>query len=461
MKESKRITPVILCGGAGSRLWPASREELPKQFLPMFGGGRCLFDLTLHRISDDSLFTRPVILSAVNLCGLVRDALTRNGVSADMVLEPCRRNSGPAIAAAVELLAQSDPEALVLVLASDHLIDDGDAFRAAIRESIAVAAGGSIVTFGVAPTTAHTGYGYIQPGAAIANGIFKIERFIEKPDAARATQLLKEGCLWNSGNLLFRADVMRSEVARLAPDMASVARKAVDGSVTTPCDSGSVHALPRQVFERAPEISIDYSVLEHTTRAACKQVSYTWSDMGTWDAVWASSRKDQNGNAVQGSVSLHETRNSLVVSQVEHAAVVGLENVMVVATRDAVLVTPRDASSALPGIVAALKADPATAHLVARPAATTNGHADLSKQGIRTTEVIELGAGQSTAKLVAGNCDVHWIVLAGKLRSIVDGSEAMLETHAALHVRAGASFQLLNDGDEVARVFKLVVSSDG
>lgn len=352
---AEKIIPVILCGGAGSRLWPASREAMPKQFLPLFDG-KSLFDLTLRRIADPSLFANPVIVTAEALAPHVLRSLGAAGMRGTVLLEPCRRNTAPAIALALEACAT--PDALMLVLASDHYIADRAAFRQAVRESVAGAQGGHIITFGVEPDSPHSGYGYIERGEALGEGLFAIARFIEKPAPDVALSLLGRGCLWNSGNFMFRAVVMQQELGALQPGISAAVRQAVAQMQASALDGNKVFTPDRDAFAQAPDLSIDYAVLEHSRRGACKPVNYRWSDMGTWNAVWEHRGKDSKGNAVTGPATLHQTEGALVISEAQHVAVVGMRDVAVIVTAESVLVAPRSVGKEMTCLLEKLRSDP-------------------------------------------------------------------------------------------------------
>ena len=434
---------------------------MPKQFLPLFEG-LSLFDLTLERISDGSIFSAPVIVTAQPLAELVSQSMERAKCQGQIVLEPCRRNSAPAIAIAAELVAKMAPDALILVLAADHLIEDAAAFRAAISESAGMAAQGKIITFGIAPDGPSTSYGYIRPGADIGEGICAIDRFIEKPAAARAAELVAEGCLWNSGNFLFRADVMCAEIENFEPRIAEMAKAAAKNMMSQQ-EPPSLYLIPEQIFAQSPSISIDYAVMERTARAACKPVHYRWSDMGTWNSVWSHFDKDGNGNATRGSVSLFEVKNSLVFSESLHVAVAGLENIAVVATRDAVLVAPRDVSSSLTHLVAALKSDPETEHLAVVPATASHnwGHEScIAHEETFSTKIVTLAAGKSTPTIVHPHTDIHLLVIAGQALAILGDTEVQAATNASIFVSAGTPFKLVNSSQKDVRYLELAISRE-
>lgn len=354
MSNPTRIVPVILSGGAGTRLWPASRETYPKQFLPLLGA-KSTFEETLGRVSDRAIFTDPVIVTGEDFRFLVADQLTRAGMTGRIVLEPMRRDSGPAIAVAAELIRASDPNAVMLVLAADHLVTDAAAFAATARAGLDAAEAGAIVTFGITPGHAATGYGYIRPGANMDGRVRMVGAFVEKPDVETAQRFLSEGYLWNSGNFLFRADVFLGELRNFEPEIAAAAEAVAQKVVVDRAGAITFERLDREAFAASPAKSVDYAVMERTDRAAVIEADYSWSDLGSWNALWDMSSKDAAGNAVRGNVSLADTRNSYVASEDIHTAVVGLDDIAVITTKDAVLVARRDVGNELKLLVSTLR----------------------------------------------------------------------------------------------------------
>jgi len=254
-----RIVPLIMCGGAGTRLWPASREVHPKQFLPLFGA-RSTFQNTIVRVSDAALFERPIIITNTAYRFMVLEQLAEIGIEADVLLEPTRRDSGPAIAAGAVFAQARDNDAIVLALAADHVVGDTAAFVAACRQGLVAAQAGRIVTFGVKPERAATEYGYISPGEPISGEVRNVAKFVEKPDPATAAEYIKAGYLWNSGNFMFRASVLLDEYSKLDDDsVQAVTRSVVDAGR----DLGFIMLKP-EAFEAAKAISIDYAVMEKT-----------------------------------------------------------------------------------------------------------------------------------------------------------------------------------------------------
>ena len=347
---NRRIIPLIMCGGAGTRLWPASREVHPKQFLPLFGA-RSTFQDTLLRVSDAALFERPVVITNNAYRFMVLEQLAEIGLEADVLLEPMRRDSGPAIAAGAAFAQARDTDAIMLALAADHVVRDNDAFVAACREGLTAAEAGHIVTFGVQPERAATEYGYISPGEVISGKVRAVTKFVEKPDPATAAGYVKAGYFWNSGNFMFRASVLLDEYRNV--DAASV--QAVTDAVTKAGRDLGFVKLDTDAFGSAKSISIDYAVMEKTARAAVVPVACGWSDVGSWLAVWELSDKDAQGNASRGAAVFEDSRNCNVSTDRALVALEGVDDLVVVATQDAVLVARQKDANGLKRLVAKLK----------------------------------------------------------------------------------------------------------
>src|SRR5271156_1477307 len=344
------ITPLIMCGGAGTRLWPASRENRPKQFLPLFGP-LSTFQEAIRRVSDPAMFGRPIIVTNGQYRFLVAEQLAAIGAEADILLEPVRRDSGPAIVAGAPYALRRGGEPVVVALAAAHVVTDVASFAKVCGIAAETALGDQIVMFGVQPTRPATEYGYIRPGPAIRPGLFAIESFVEKPDAETAARYVAEGYLWNSGNFVFRAAFLLEEYRRFEPDSAAAVAAAIE---TSGADLGFV-TLDAETFGRATAKSIDYALMERTDRAAVMPVSYGWSDVGSWQAVWELSERDAAGNAAQGAAVFVDTHGSYVASEKQLVALLGLDNVVVVTTDDAVLVASRQSGDGLRRVVERLR----------------------------------------------------------------------------------------------------------
>src|SRR6476620_10709121 len=346
----RRIIPLIMCGGAGTRLWPASREVRPKQFLPLFGA-RSTFQDTIRRVSDATLFERPIVITNAAYRFMVLEQLAEIGREADVLLEPMRRDSGPAIAAGATFAQTRDQDAIVLALAADHVVRDTAAFVASCREGLAAAEAGHIVTFGVEPERPATEYGYISPGEIISGQVRAVAKFVEKPDPATAASYIKAGYFWNSGNFMFRAAVLLDEYRKVDAESVQAVSDAVTRAGT---DLGFVK-LDETAFGSAKSISIDYAVMEKTARAAVVPVECGWSDVGSWHAVWELSAKDGDGNAARGAAVFEDSRNCNVSTDRALVALEGVDDLVVVATQDAVLVSRQKDSNGLKRLVTRLK----------------------------------------------------------------------------------------------------------
>ncbi len=340
-----QITPVILSGGGGTRLWPMSRPECPKQFLALTGD-KTMFQMTLERTPPSALFSAPIIVANTAHAELVESQIAEAGfVDATILLEPCARNTAPAIALAA--LCAHDVKAPLLVMPSDHVISDLPAFHAAINAALPLVEQGWLVTFGISPTGPETGYGYLKMGSEIASGVNQVSRFIEKPDAAYAAEMIAgSDHVWNGGIFLFRADMYLAELSIHAPDMLAAAQEAMhsrhqDGHRIYPQEAA---------FAASPSNSIDYAVMEKAARVAVVPVAMGWSDVGSWDAIY-----EISGNTPSKLIMEIDTKENLIRSDGIRIHTVGMENMIVVASGNDVLILPRGKSQDVKKIVEALK----------------------------------------------------------------------------------------------------------
>ncbi|MGE5721481.1 MAG: mannose-1-phosphate guanylyltransferase/mannose-6-phosphate isomerase [Sphingomonadales bacterium] len=347
--ESSRITPVILSGGAGTRLWPLSRKARPKQMLALTGAGTMLAT-TAARVADPDRFAPPIVVAGAGQADEVEQQLAAAGTPAGtLIVEPEGRNTAPAIALAA---LSADEDALLLVMPSDHLIGDAEGFLEAIAVAAPLAEAGWLVTFGVRPTRAETGYGYIRQGRQIAPGAHEAERFVEKPDAATAAAYLAEGGYhWNAGIFLFRAGAYLDMLAVHAPDIAAGVREAMAKAETR----RSRIAPDAQLFGAVRSQSIDHAVMEHAAKVAVVPVDMDWSDVGSWQALHDVSFRDESGNAVSGDALAIDCNDCLILSDGPLIAAIGVHDLAIVATPDAVLIVPRGDSQRVQEAVARLR----------------------------------------------------------------------------------------------------------
>ena len=452
-----QIIPVIMCGGAGTRLWPVSRESMPKQFVPLVGQ-ESTFQQVLARISDPALFARPIVITNADFRFVVAEQLRERGVEADIVLEPLRRDSGPAVAVSAVLAAERDREALVLVLAADHVVRKPDAFREACRRAAVAAADGRIVTFGIEPTHPATNYGYIRPGEKL-NGasVRAVEAFVEKPDAATAAGYVADRYLWNSGNFLFHAVTMLGEIERFEPAMAEAATAAVRG-LTHDLDFLRLAAEP---FARAPKKSIDYAVMERTQLAAVVPADLGWSDVGSWSAVWDILDHDGAGNATDGPVVMLDSRNSLVRSEDSVlTTVVGLDDVIVVSTADAVLVSARAKAEQVKALVEQLKAHNHRAAVEHRRIYRPWGYyqdVDIAPRYRVKRIVVQPGSKLSLQKHF--HRSEHWVVVKGTAEVTIGSDVRSVHENESIYIPIGSVHRLANPGKIPLELIEVQVGS--
>jgi len=451
----RRIIPLIMCGGAGTRLWPASREVRPKQFLPLFGA-RSTFQDTLVRVSDATLFDRPIVITNVAYRFMVIEQLAEIGIEADVLLEPMRRDSGPAIAAGAAFALARDKDAVVLALAADHVVRDAAAFVAACREGLVAAESGRIVTFGVKPERAATEYGYISPGEAVCGSVRAVARFVEKPDLATAEEYIKAGYFWNSGNFMFRASVLLDEYRAVDPDSveavtASVAKAGHDlGFVTLDPDS----------FAAAKPISIDYAVMEKTAHAAVVPVACGWSDVGSWHAVWELSDKDAEGNAARGTAVFEDSRNCNVTTDRALVALEGVDDLVVVATQDAILVSRQKDANGLKRLVARLKSlapQVTEAHIkVHRPWGSYQSVDNGDRHQVKRI-IVKPGSRLSLQK--HHHRAEHWIVVRGTALVTINELVKTVHENESIYIPMGAVHRLENPGKILLELIEVQTGS--
>lgn len=436
------IRPVIMCGGSGTRLWPASREAFPKQFAPLIGE-LSTFQDTLTRVDDPALFGKPLVITNRIHRFMVERQIAEIGLEADILLEPVARDSGPAILASSLYIAEHSPDALVLVLASDHVVLDVPAFRAAVASGIEAARAGRIVTFGIVPSSPATGYGYIEAGARIAGEAREVARFVEKPDHETALRYVASGYLWNSGNFLFEPNTIIDEYASHDADSVAGVRAAIAEAKT---DLG-VPVLDEARFLTAKKISIDYAVMERTTHAAVVGGDFGWSDIGGWDALWAVSPQDSSRNAATGDVTFIDTHGSYVSSEGQLVAVLGMTDTVVVATRDAVLVADKARSGEIKGLVEKLrKAGRIEATHHARVYRPWGWYRTLEQQDrFQAKRIVVYPGGQLSLQKHLHRSE-HWIVVKGTARITVDDGVRDVAENESIYIPRGAVHRLANPG---------------
>lgn len=439
------LIPLILSGGSGTRLWPISRRNLPKQFLSL-AGDQTLFQQTVQRAIRLPDATAPVVVASNDHRFLAAEQLQELKIDgASILLEPVARNTAPAIAVGALQALSRHADAIVLVLPADHLIGDAGSFQEAVSRALPLAEKGWLVTFGIRPDRPETGFGYIRRGAPLEGEGFQVAQFVEKPKQDVATGYLASGEYdWNSGMFMFRADRYLEELGVHAPAMLDAARQAF-GQASTDLDFIRLHD---ESFKAAPSDSIDYAVMEKTTRAAVVPVSCNWSDIGSWDALWMAADKDANGNHLEGDVIALDTRNTLVRSHDRHlVATVGLDDVVVVTTADATLVARRDASQDVKKIVDELKAAGRTEHDLHRVVRRPWGMYDSLETGDRfQVKRIVVKPGAALSLQMHHHRAEHWIVVKGVAEVTCDDKVFLLAENQSTYLPLGAKHRLRNPG---------------
>ena len=397
----------------------------------------------MRRVAEPSTFGRPIIVTNHQYRFLVAEQLAEIAVEADILIEPLRRDSGPAIAAGAAFAFNRGGDPVAVALAADHVVTDPVAFAKACRVASETAESDRIVTFGVRPTRPAVEYGYISIGASIGSGVFAIEKFVEKPDAKTAERYVTDGYLWNSGNFAFRAGFLLEEFRRFEPDSSVAVATAVEAAGT---DLGFV-TLNAEAFARATAKSIDYAVMERTTRAAVIPVSYGWSDVGSWQGVWELSERDPAGNAAHGSAIFLEAQGSYVASDKQLVVLQGVENLVVVATDDAVLVARRDDVDGLRRVVKRLKeVAPALTeeHLkVHRPWGSYQS-IDMGER-FQVKRIVVKQGGRLSLQLHHHRAE-HWVVVRGTARVTIGDESKMLHENESIYIPIGARHRLENPG---------------
>jgi mannose-1-phosphate guanylyltransferase/mannose-6-phosphate isomerase len=428
---------------------------MPKQFIPLFGG-LSTFQRTMALLSEKTVFDRPIVVTNAEYRFTAHDQLAAIGVDAELVLEPVRRDSAPAVAGATELALRRDPAAVVGVFAADHVVQDGPLFVSTCAKAAQVAAQGFIVTIGVPPSHPATGYGYIRPGVELASGARKVDAFVEKPDATRAAQYLLDGYLWNSGNFIFSGATMRAELEAFAPDVIGPAAEAVAKAVA---DLGFLRLDPA-AFERAQKISIDYAVMERTAKAAVTHGGFGWSDVGGWSAVWELSPKDGDGNAVSGRGYVVGGRNNLIRAEDQVVGVIGLDDVAVIATRDAVLVTPKARDGEVKEMVGLL---------LARGESEAGAHAEIHRPWGKYL-AIDAGARYQVKRITVKPGGVlslqkhyhraeHWVVVRGTAEVTRDAETIVVHENESIYLPIGCVHRMANPGKIPLELIEVQVGS--
>lgn len=441
--KNKKIVPVVLAGGAGTRLWPLSRSLYPKQFLSIISECTMLQD-TISRL--DGIEHGPAIF----ICNkehrfIVAEQLREKTIEYDSILlEPVGRNTAPAIAvAALKLLAeQSDP--IMLVLPADHAIKDTLEFQRAIKKGVSLANSDVLVTFGITPISPETGYGYIHLGDKIADETFSVSSFIEKPHLEKAKEYLSSGqYLWNSGMFMFKASSYISALEKFHPDMLAACASSIKEA------HHDLHfiKLGEKEFTSCSSESIDYAVMEKSKNSVVIKINVEWSDIGSWSALWDISKKDSHGNSIRGDVLTDNTKNSFVYSQNKLIATVGVEDLVIVETKDAVLVARKDKVQNVKNIVEILKQNGRPEFLQHKAVFRPWGRHETIASGPRFhVKTVTIMPGEKTAIQIHYHRAEHWVVVSGTAKVTKDDEVLLLTENESIYIPVGTAHSAENPG---------------
>ena len=451
-----KITPLIMAGGAGTRLWPVSRDSMPKQFIRLLDDGMSTFQATLLRVKD-ARFGRPIVVTNHEFRFVAAEQMQALGVAGDIVIEPERRDSAAAVAIGALLAQAQDPNAVAVALAADHVIRDTGRFRADCAAAAAIAATGLIMTLGIAPTAPSSAYGYIEPGEPLgASNAFRLQRFVEKPDKATALGYLERGFLWNSGNFVFSVATMLDELERFAPEILAGASAAIEAAKT---DLDFVRLDP-DAFGRIPKTSIDYAVMEKTDKAGVLAASFDWSDIGSWDSIHEVAEKDEAQNVLQGRVVAIDTANSLLRSDDILLTTIGVKDIVAIATRDAVLIAPKSEAGRVKILVETLKKQnvpEATEHLrMYRPWGWYQ-RIDLGSR-FQVKRINVKPDGKLSLQKHFHRSE-HWVVVRGTAEVTLDGQVSHVHENESIYLPIGCTHRLFNPGKIDLELIEVQVGS--
>ncbi|MBP2200330.1 mannose-1-phosphate guanylyltransferase/mannose-6-phosphate isomerase [Pantoea cypripedii] len=442
------ILPVIMAGGTGSRLWPMSRELYPKQFLRLYGENSMLQETVIRLNGLD--VSEPLVICNEQHRFLVAEQLRHiDQLSNNIILEPVGRNTAPAITLAALSAASQGEDPLLLVLAADHVIGDRAAFHQAVKDAIPFAEQGKLVTFGIVAAEPETGYGYIQRGGMMGSPqapVFRVQRFVEKPDLPTAIQYLESGeYYWNSGMFLFRASRFLEEIAQFRPDILEACQKSIATSETDA--QQDFIRVDKKAFIACPDESVDYAVMEKTNDAIVVPLDAGWNDVGSWSALWDVNNKDNQGNALTGDVFTHHASNCYINTDEKLVAAVGVENLVIINTKDAVLVIDKSQVQDVKKVVEFLKKNERGEHRVHRESYRPWGKNDkvVSMPRYHVNRVTVKPGGMFSLQMHHHRAE-HWVVLSGTAKVTIDDSTYLLTENQSTFIPIGAQHMLENPG---------------
>ncbi len=462
MSDLGFVFPVILSGGSGTRLWPLSRALYPKQFIRFFNGQSSSFlGATLKRLTAERGFAAPILLANNDHRFLVREELERAGITAKaIILEPVARNTAPAIAVAALAALAERRDAVIAVMPSDHDVKNEAKFVEAMKRAATVAATGRLVLFGIVPTEAHTGYGYIKRGTALdgfPGAAFNVGGFTEKPDRKTAEQYLASGeYFWNSGIFMLHARTFLDEMARLAPEALAAARAAYEGRAE---DLG-FERLGKKAFAAAPSISVDYAVMEKTAKAAMLPIDVGWNDVGSWSSLWDIAPRDANGNYSHGDTLLEDTTNSYVHSEKSIVATIGVDNLIIVDTPDALLVASRDRAQDVSKIVQKLKLTNRKEQEQHIRNLRPWGFFETLSLGPRfQVKLLHVNPGGKLSMQMHHHRSEHWIVVQGTAKVAIGDVEKLVRENESVYIFATQWHRLENPGKVPLEIIEVQIGT--
>lgn len=437
------IIPVIMAGGSGTRLWPLSRSLFPKQFLDLLSKGSLLQN-TLNRLTDIDYGT-PIIITNNEYRFLVKEQIKKTKhPDSQIILEPAARNTAPAIAISAFSSIKNGADPLLLVMPSDHLIKDEMQFSESIKKAREYAEKGFLVTFGIKPTSPETGYGYIKASGKIGEGIYDIERFVEKPSLNKAIEYISDDKYsWNSGIFLFKASTFLQEINAFRPEIYESCLKSVNNAIT---DLGFLRVEPTS-FAHCPSDSIDFAVMELTKKGVVVPVDIGWSDVGSWSALWEVSNKDDNNNVSNGDVYLNETSNSYIYSKDRFVACVGVDDIIVVDTSDALLVVSKNNVQKVKDVVNHLQVKNRPEYQNHNEQFRPWGSHEVVSSGSKyNIKRVVIKPGHSSSEQIHYNRTEHWIVLSGTALVMCGDEIKTVKENESTFIPAGLKHNFSNPG---------------
>lgn len=450
------MIPVILSGGSGTRLWPLSRVLYPKQFLPLHSE-KTLFQESVCRLAKLGLDT-PIVVCNEEHRFIVAENMQDIGLKPkNIVLEPIGRNTAPAIAAAAIVAMKDGSDPILMVMPADQIVEDIKAFGKAITTAQSYAEQGNLVTFGIKPTEAHTGYGYIEQGSPLEENVCKIAAFKEKPDAKTAQNFLESGkYLWNGGMFCFKASVLLKELEEHQPGLLEHVKRAVDNAV----NDLDFNRLDKEPFENAPNIAIDYAVMERTKNGVVVGLDAGWNDIGSWDSVWSVSPKDKNGNACKGDAIIQDSANNYIYSKEKLVSVLGVDNLVIIDTRDALLVADKSKVQDIKAIVNKLNEANRKEAIHHKTVYRPWGHYTSISEGQRhQTKRISVRAGAKLSLQKHHHRSEHWIVVKGTAK-VTKGDETFILTeNESVYLPIGVVHALENPGKITLEIIEVQTGS--